>query len=395
MSTEKIQPDGLGPTAGFHTATLPKSVDSSSSRVTRRSSSSPLLIVQNRRFVFMKLPVEILMIIITEMTAAELPLFRSLCRASHDFVTVNEHSIVFSVLKNDLYRTASKLYYRHIYHPHPPPYILHVNDLYQVARRCDSARHLASLLAQNHFIDLIRTSEHTGIGPNHAYSVTKVAENIYPYLIGLFHFLENFRHDLATFVADPRYANSVRTPGSQVEIRLVAQYTKETVYRISSLFHLLTKIVRLRVPWNDLMSMSSILRLLPIADYIEPDRCKLDLFILGGLEAFRDIVAQNSVSARVDYLLAHYNQVMPIPLPFTYNRRIHTTLVPLPKPILPELSRQTAIDTCLRLPIALLILDLLGAGLWGYKPDLDRHAVEGRFLGYLATHEGPEPQLLR
>lgn len=395
MSTEEIQPDGLGPTAGFYTVALPKSVDSVSSCVTRRSGSSPLLIVQNRRFDFMKLPVEILTTILSEMAAAQLPLFRSLCRAAHDFVTANEHGIVFSALKKDLYRTASKLYYRHIYYPRPQPNILHVDDLYQVARRCDSARALAFLLAQDHFMDLIRTSEHTGVAPNHACCVKKVAENIYPYIIGLFHFLEKYRHALATFVADTRYTNSIRTPGSQIERRLLAQYNKETVYRLCCLYHLLMKIAHQRLPQSNLVTMSMILRLSSPAGCIQPDASYLDLFIFGGLEAFRDVVAQTSVSARVDYLLAHYNKVTPITLPVKYKRRSHATLVPLPKPILPELGHQTAIDTYRRLPFTELILDLANAGLWGYDWGLQQRIEEGKFLGYLATHEGAEPKLLR
>lgn len=372
MSTEKIQSDGLGPTPGFYTATLPK------------------------RFDLMKLPVEILTTILSEMAAAHLPLFRSLCRACHDFVTANEHRIVFYALKNDLYSTASKLYYRHIYYPRPPPNILHVDDLYQVTRRCDSARHLAFLLAQNHFIDLIRASEHTGLAPNQACSVTKVAENIYPYIIGLFHFLENHRHALATFVADPRYATSIRSPSSQIEIRLLALYNEETVYRLCCLYHLLVKIACQQIPASQIVTMSSVLRLPPPSDFFSQlDHSYLDLFVFGGLEAFRDVVTQTSVLARVDYLLAHYSKVTPISLPVKYKGRTHARLVSLPKPILPELGRQAAIDTCRRLPSTIIILDLLNAGLWGYGWGLRRHIEEGKFLGYLATHEGAEPKLLR
>lgn len=90
------------------------------------------------------------------MAAGQLPLFRSLCRAFHNFVTANERPVVFSALMNDKYRTRSRLYYRHIYYPRLPQNALYVADLYQLARRCDSTPSLALL---NHLLDLIRTSK--------------------------------------------------------------------------------------------------------------------------------------------------------------------------------------------------------------------------------------------
>ena len=99
-----------------------------------------LLTSRRRRFDFMKLPTEILITLLGEMAAGQLPLFRSLCRAFHNFVTANERPIVFSALMNDKYRTASRLYYRHIYYSRLPQDTLHFADLYQLARRCDSAR---------------------------------------------------------------------------------------------------------------------------------------------------------------------------------------------------------------------------------------------------------------
>lgn len=392
MSATMIQPDILGQSPGFYTATLPKSVISFSSHLAHQRSANPLLIFLHRRFDFMRLPVEILALILGELAAGQLTVFRCLCRAFHDSVTANEYAIASSILKTDLYRTASKLYYRHIYCPRPPPNTLHLDDLYQLARRCDSARHLALLLAQNHIESLIRTAELAGIAPDQAYSVTKVAENIYPYIIGLFHFLEEYRFALATFVPDPS-CTTATTPSSQISRRLLAQYNQETVDRLRILYGILLAITEQKVPRIDLVTLDAPLRVPFYTHISESDASYLDIFVFGGLEAVRDIIAQTSVSAGVDYIVAHFSKATPFQLPFNYKHRYHATLVPLPKPLLPELDRQTAIDIYSRLPSAHSLMLMSEPALWGWGMAW-LNAEDKKFLGYLATHEGSEPKLL-
>ena len=257
MSSKMLQPSILSQTPGFHpAATLPRSVVSFSVHVTQKSGANSLLIVRDRYFDFMELPLEILIVLLGEMPAEQLPLFRSLCRAFHDFVATHQSHIVTAALRNGRYRTASKLYYPHIFYPRPPPITLHVNDLYLLSCRCDSARNLASLLAEHHVIDLIRASQNSGIAPNQACSITQVADNLYPYVISLFHFMESYRYALATFVPYPNYAYScidfARKPSSQIERQLLAQYNTLTVYRLCFLYDILLKIVKQKIPQENL-----------------------------------------------------------------------------------------------------------------------------------------------
>ena len=391
MSSEMLQPDGLGQSPGFYTATLPRSVVSFLFHVTQRSAANPLLTVRDRLFDFTKLPLEILIILLGQMAAEQLPLFRSLCRTFRNIVTASESAIVTAALKNDRYRTASKLHYRHIYYPRPPPNILHLADLYRVACRCDSARNLALLLAQKHIIGLIRASNNTGIAPNQACSITRIADNVYPYIIGLFHFLENYRFALATFVPDPTYAYSytifARRPSSQIERQLLAQYNKETIYRLCCLYHQLLKIVEKKVPRVDLPTLPGQTSAPWTSNYLE-------VFSFGGLQAVRDVIVKRTIKSRVKYILAHYNNTTAIKLPFFHGGRKHRKLVPLPKPILPGLDHQMRSNLCRRLPSATNLLELQNAGLWGYPLEADKVVEEGKFLGYLATHDGAEPKLL-
>ena len=117
----------------------------------------------------------------------------------------------------------------------------------------------------------------------------------------------------------------------------------------------------------------------------------LEIFVFGGLEAVRDVIAQTSISARVNYVLAHFSKTTPIQLKITHNGRHHTMLVPLPKPLPPELDDQTTPNTCIRLPSSPnKLLSQWNEGLWGDSRNNDGYAKKGKYLGYLATHEGAE-----
>lgn len=342
----------------------------------------------------MNIPTEILVIILGEMAAGQLRLFRSLRWAFRNFATANEYQIVFAALKNDLYRTASKLYYRHIYDPRPLRSTLQFHDLYQVARRCDSARTLALLLTRNYLMILLRDSGNAGIASNQAYSITKVAENIYPYIIGLFHFLEHYRNALVTFVPDPRHATSPQTMNSQIERRLLAQYNQETVYRLCCVYHVLLELFRRRIPRIRIITMSYLLRVPRPTNGIAIDACYLDIFVFGGLEAVRDVMGEASIRARVDHVLAHYSKKIAIPLPLDYDSRNYETLVSLPRPEVPELDHRTATDICRRLPLATDFLNIGNAALRPFSRLCKRDTEGKKFLRYLATHEGAEPKLL-
>ena len=350
--------------------------------MTQRDDANSLLIVRDRHFEFTKLPLEILIILLGQMAAEQLPLFRCLCKAFKTIVTENESAIVKAALKNDWYRTASKLYYHHIYHPRPPPNTLHLKDLYRLARRCDSARNLAFLIAQNEIIDLIRDSENTSIAPDQACSVTQIAANLYPYIVALFHFLENFRSSLATFVPDPHltysYTTFARRPSSQIERQLLARYNKETVFRLCSLYYILLEIVEEKVPAADLAT-------LPFRSF---NFNYLHVLIFGGLEAVRDVIAKDSVPTRVNHIRAHYKKAMDVPESHRFEH-----LVLLPKPILPRLDHQMRSQLCRRLPSAEDLMNLEYAGDWGYPGEFV-DAEDGKFLEYLAIHDGAEPRLL-
>ena len=383
MSPKMLQPDILSQSPGFYTATLPRSVVSFSIQVTQQSGADSLLIVRDRHFEFTKLPLEILILLLGVMAAEQLPLFRCLCKAFHKIVTENEAAIVLAALKNDWYRTASKLYYRHIYYPRPPPNTLHLNDLYRLARLCDSARNLAFLIAQNEIIDLIRDSEHTSITPDQDCSVTQIAANLYPYIVTLFHFLGNFRISLASFIPDPHVAYSytifARRPSSHIERQLLAQYNKETVFQLCSLYYILLEIVEGKLPREDITT-------LPFRSF---DFNYLQILVFAGLEAVRDVIAKGSISTRVRYIRSHYDQTMVVP-----DTSSHRDLVPLPKSILPRLDHQMTSHLCRRLPLAEDLLNLENAGGWGYPGEIDEDAEEGKFLEYLATHDGAEPRLV-
>lgn len=351
--------------------------------MTQRGGANSLLIVRDRHFEFTKLPLEILIILLGAMAAEQLSLFRRLCKAFHKVVKENESAIVTAALKNDFYRTASKLYYQHIYFPRPPPNTLHLNDLYRLARRCDSARNLAFLIAQNEIIDLIRDSENTSIAPDQDCSVSQITANLYPYIVALFHFLENYRFSLATFVPDPHltysYTTFARRPSSQIEGQLLAHYNKETVFRLCSLYYILLEIVEEKLPQEDITT-------LPFRSF---DFNYLQILIFGGLEAVRDVIAKDSISTRVRYIRAHYDQTMVVP-----DTSYHRNLIPLPKPILQKLDHQMTSHLCRRLPSAEDLLNLENAGGWGYPGEVDEDVEEGKFLEFLATHDGAEPRLL-
>ena len=380
-----LQPDVSSQSQGFYTATLPRSVVSFSIHRWQQNGANSLLIVRDRHFEFTKLPLEILIILLGQMAAKQLLLFKRLCKAFQKVVTENESAIVTAALKNDWYRTASKLYYTHIYFPRPPPNTLHFNDLYRLARRCDSARNLAFLIAQNEITDLIRDSQNTSIAPDQIRSVTQVAANLYPYLVALFHFLETYRFRLATFVPDPHfvysYAVFARKPSTQIEKQLLALYNKETVFRLCSLYWILVKIIEEKVPDTGLVTLP----------FRSSDFNYLQILIFGGLEAVRDVIAKDSVSARVTHIRAHYKKAMDMPGSLSRRKR---DLVRLPKPILPRLDQQMRGHLCRRLPSAEDLLHLENAGLWGYPGEIDEDAEEGKFLEYLGTHAGAEPRLL-
>lgn len=142
--------------------------------------------------------------------------------------------------------------------------------------------------------------------------------------------------------------------------------------------------------------MSMLLRISLYGHFILFGGSYLEIFVFGGHEAVRDVIAQTSISARVDYVLAHFSKTTPIQLKVTHNGRHHTTLVPLPKPLLPELDYQTTTDTCVLLPSSPnKLLRHWNEGLWGDSRDLDGYVKKEKFLGYLATHEGAEPEFSR
>ena len=254
-----------------------------------------------------------------------------------------------------------------------------------MARRCDGARSLAFLVAQSQLIDSIRdsvcNSRRAVVAPNQACSTTKVAENVYPYIIAMFHFFEKYRAALAT--SAPTSAKKIK--------ELLAQYNKETAYRIRCLYHLLLEIIKQKFPPLNLLRTSRLLNVPCLTDIARSDRLYLEMFVFGGLEAVTDIIAQTSLRARRDHLIAHYAATTAISALVTDDSKCH--LIPLPKPLLPKLDYKTTTKISCRLS-RLKWLFKSDASIWGESWFLGEGAAAAGFLEYLVTHEGAEPELM-
>ena len=391
LSSKMLQPSIISQSTDFiRAATSPRSVVSFSVHMIQQSDATFLLIIRDRYFDFMELPLEVFIILLGEIAAEQLlPLFRSLCQRFHDIVATHQSPIVTAAFRNGRYRTVSKLYYPHIFSPRPPPMTLHVNDLYLLACRCDSARKLAHLLAEHHVIDLIRASQHSGIAPSQACSITQISDNIYPYVIGLFHFMDSYRSALATSDHhDDSHKGFAQIFSSRTEIQLLAQYNNLTVYRLCYLYNLLLRIVQQKIPSVGLACLPRRLGL--------PYRCMsyLDIFIFGGLEAVSDVMVKRSIRIRVEHLRAHYSKSAANSLSYSTDRA-YTSSVILPKAILPWLDDQMTSDLCRRLPPAAYFLHPWDTGLSSFPLNVSQDVADGEFLEYLATHDGAEPKLLQ
>ena len=156
MSAGMMKANGLGQTSSFYTVPLePKLVDSPPLHQTHQSDVNHSLTFQSRRFDFMGLPLELQLMILAQMTAGQLHLFRDLCGGFRDRGTGSEDHIVSSALKNDSHYTASTLYHPYLRHRLPRANTLQINDLDEVARRCEGARRLAFLVAESHLVEPI------------------------------------------------------------------------------------------------------------------------------------------------------------------------------------------------------------------------------------------------
>lgn len=323
------------------------------------------------RQLFTNLSVEIRMMILCTMTAAELINFRRCCKEFNDTFMVNQSTIVRGILKNHCYHTASTLY---SIIPAIGP--LEFGELKEIARRCDIAEMLASSIAEHH----------VGQGSG---TTIRMAKNIKPYLLSLGHFYEEYRRAVVEYRRLPRRLELFgRGPGLGLEaVILKKNYNAQTEQRICLTYKLLNQILDQKfVDRQDS---------LPSNDRTRPYPVPVDMFIFGGLELVKDITHRRSHD-RLEFIFSHFSKTTAATMPVIREQSLE--VAPPSSVVGNRLTISTTIRTWdlspLR-PTFLAVRRIKDKHAFVLVDPTEEMTMTQDFLEYLKSHDGEEPKLVR
>ena len=281
---------------------------------------------------------------------------RLLCKELNLFISNHMGKIVREMLQNSLYRTASTLY-----HHSNPPYRQDFTHLHGMAHRCRVAQNLADFLAANHLF----------VAPWATITVDTVARNLYPYLLLLGHFMEEYRTSLANYVPRPRRSGQrgqnfrATIWNSRVQLPILAQYTPQAIHRLCFLFK----------RFREIATRLSYLQ------YV-------NAFPFAGLDLIADIIPAPTSSHRVALFNAHFEKHLGTP---------STPAGPLSPSALPALDRPTMLRNYALLPSVSFMLDASRLSVHGihHHKSGEFRRLEAEFISHLGTHGRETPRLMR
>ena len=216
--------------------------------------------------------------------------------------------------------------------------------------------------------------DHLPRSPLDPASSGKFVKNVIPYMLALSHFLECYRNKLADDIPDSdpvnrRFADPI----------LSQTYNKESIYRISALYHILYQVLG-----RHLYRRNDKCRPITMAALLKIGRCSYtgstnkyapditDVFAFGGLDAVNDVIAQPTMKLSLSVLEEHFTRACP-----ELGARAHI----MNTSTLAQVDRARAERICRRLPRR-------------NEPILFiRPFTIASFYKHLTTYEGDEPKL--
>ena len=312
----------------------------------------------------------------------QLQAIRGFSRFLNKSIKVNEYTLVRDALtsRDSRYYIVHSLY-RGLYKPINPGF----RYLFSMARHYEIAKGLSSALADK----LVHKHPSLPLKRLKRSSYDRFIRNVEPYVLALAHFLECYRDELANYAVSANQTTFIPIPCVVVErLILSSRYDEETVYRICTLYDMLKGILDRDLNSHGISHRSS--NMFELHDVIRRNYTdSLNIFVFGGLEAVKDLLAEPDPASYHSIIDAHFKRAYPDTMPPT---RPHN----LPPSILRRLDWEASRKICQLLPDhPHRILNLHRLRFAGHPaPRCWRERGIDRFYQHLVKYEGEEPGLV-
>lgn len=312
----------------------------------------------------------------------QLQAIRSLSHFIDDTVLIRQYEIVPCALSNQgsPHYAAVRLY-RGLFKPANEglQYLSNMTRHFRIAR--ELSRALADKLVDMH--------PSLRLNPLDVASYDRVVRNVEPYILVLTHFLESYRYGLADFAPTEEWMNSKKEPYDWVEFSILEGYNNVTRDRICSLYSMLKDIL----DW-ELDPAYHNRQLCNVFTFNEVPRSMywdcLDIFIFGGIEAVKDIMAEPNSTRYPMIVRDHLARACPYGIGKFYAHR-------LPQSTLPTLDEAADMRVCELLPDypqTVLNINRRKPNNGPYAPAIPRKWELYRFYYHLISYKGGMPSLL-
>lgn len=269
--------------------------------VIRNPSRGILMLIAPHRFASLLLHLlpELQLIVMCQMSLVDLLNFRLVCQTFNGIVRSNQSSIVKYFTSHGKLRKFAMLY-----QPLPAP--LELDVLLGLSHRYHAVEHLATFLGKFHLVQ--SANDHRVEPPilferpEYVAAVEVLAQNMKPYLLMLYHFLETYREKLAETVLVNGI--SIEDQRNRIEAEIIRRYNGYILNRLCAMSDFLIKVTarRLRAAANA-GKLERLLRGWSLNPATEA-QC-IELLVIGTLETVNKTIAISGFPERIAAIEKH------------------------------------------------------------------------------------------